>query len=381
MVRHGALAPGARIADLQVERCAAASPLGFEYLARANGHGAPCRLLEYMPADLAERRGAQVGVRAGAAMPFDIGRRAFQLDADRFSMRRDEALVVVQRLLVEHGTAYLQLHWQEGGTLAQEYDDAARTDPDDVRRWLGSLGQALGRLHRGGVVHGAVSAARVRRLPDGRVLLGLPESARWALASTLPGLVDASDPTLAPEQLLAPRDRTRAIGPWTDVYGLAAIAHLAIAGRLPPPARDRQAALARPSLAEFAGERWSAAMLLAVDRALSPDPASRPKSMDDFLAAMALLERRARPRPARDDMPAQDAPPAAAATAPAEPPAAPASQSWRPTGTLWRWAVALLFALLATLAIWAALQPGARPRAEAQRPNEMPMSAAVRSKG
>ena len=54
MVRHGALAPGTRIADLQVEHCAAASPLGFEYLARSTGQGEPCRLLEYMPVDLTE---------------------------------------------------------------------------------------------------------------------------------------------------------------------------------------------------------------------------------------------------------------------------------------------------------------------------------------
>lgn len=393
MVRHGALAPGTRIADLQVEHCAAASPLGFEYLARSTGQGEPCRLLEYMPVDLTERRGLQVAVRKGAALPFDLGRRAFQIDADRFSMARDEALTVVRRLLVEHGTVYLQLAWHEGGALAQEYGADTQADPADLRRWLQALGQALSQLHRGGVVHGAVSAERVRRLADGRVLLGLPESARWALAASLPGLIDAGDPTLAPEQLLDPTERARAIGPWTDVYGLAAIAHLAIAGRLPPPAHDWQAALARPSLAQYAGERWSPAMLVAIDRALSPDPAARPRSMDDFLAAMGLRERRARPRVATPT----DAPTAAPAEAPAaEPaatpaarteavaPAAPASESWRSLGAGWRWAVALLFCLLAALAIWSALHPGlpgTKPRTELQRPSEMPVSEAVRSKG
>jgi non-specific serine/threonine protein kinase len=342
-----------------------------------------------MPVDLTERRGLQVAVRKGAALPFDLGRRAFQIDADRFSMARDEALTVVRRLLVEHGTVYLQLAWHEGGALAQEYGANTPADPADVRRWLQALGHALGQLHRGGVVHGAVSAERVRRLADGRVLLGLPESARWALAASLPGLIDAGDPTLAPEQLLDPTERARAIGPWTDVYGLAAIAHLAIAGRLPPPAHDWQAALARPSLAQYAGERWSPAMLVAIDRALSPDPAARPRSMDDFLAAMGLRERRARPRAATPTDAPTDAPAAEPAAAPAArteavAPAAPASESWRSIGAGWRWAVALLFCLLAALAIWSALHPGlpgAKPRAELQRPNEMPVSEAVRSKG
>ncbi len=387
MIRDGALAPGARIADLQVERCVGASPLAFEYLARAGGQGPACRLVEYMPAGLAERRGLQVGMRAGAAMPFDIGRRAFQLEADRFSLPRDEAITVVQRLLVEHGTAYLQLPWLGGTPLAESLGDAA--DPEELRAWLLTLGRALGRLHRGGVVHGAVSPQRVRRLDDGRVHLELPQSAAWALAASWPGVIDRSDAALAPEHLQPP-GRTRALGPWTDVYGLAALAHLAIAGRMPPPASDAQAMHARPSLARHAGERWSAAMLMAIDRALSPDPASRPRSMDDFVAAMGLLERRSRPRPPRAEAPAAAMPPAAPGPMPTEPAALAESRpdgqdpSPRPTRPVWRWAVALLFALLAALAIWTALHPGwpgAKPRPAAQAPNEMPMSSAVRSSG
>ncbi len=383
MVRHGALAPGSRIADLTVERCTGATPVGFEYLARAAGSGSPCRMLEYLPAELADRRGLRVSVRPGAVEAFDAGRRAFQLDADRFSLPRDEALAVVQRLLVEHGTAYLQLPWDDGNSLAQEFAGRAGAEPADLHAWLPALGRALALLHRGGVVHGAVSAERVHRLAGGRVVLGLPDSARWALAASLPGLVDAGDASLAPEQLLSPLPRPLAIGPWTDVYGLAALAHLAIAGRLPPAAGDREAALARPSLAPFAGAGWAPALLLAVDRALSPDPMARPRSMNDFLAATGLLERRALPRVApavRADAAAPAEPPPDREPAPA---AAPSSESWR-SKTPWRWAVTLLFAVVAALAIWTALRPApsaAKAAAPDQRPSEMPVSAAVRSSG
>lgn len=392
MVRHGALTPGTRIADLQVEHCAAASPLGFEYLARSTGQGEPCRLLEYMPVDLTERRGLQVAVRKGAALPFDLGRRAFQIDADRFSMPRDEALSVVQRLLVEHGTAYLQLAWHEGSALAQEYGADTPADPADVRRWLQALGHALGQLHRGGVVHGAVSAERVRRLADGRVLLGLPESARWALAASLPGLIDADDPTLAPEQLLDPTQRARAIGPWTDVYGLAAVAHLAIAGRLPPPAHDGRPRWRVPrwrNTPANAGARRCWWPSTAPCRPTRPHgrgawtTSSRPWGCGSVVRAHA-----AAPADAPSPQAAAEAAagPAATPAARAEPvaPAAPASESWRSLGAGWRWAVALLFCLFAALAIWSALHPGlpgAKPRAELQRPNEMPVSEAVRSKG
>ena len=187
-------------------------------------------------------------------------------------------------------------------------------------------------------------------------------------------MIDASDPSLAPEQLLEPRERAQAMGPWTDVYGLATIAHLAIAARLPPPARRREEALARPALASFAGEHWDTAMLMAVDRALSPDTGSRPRDMDDFLSSMGLLE-----RPTRPIAPGQGPLTHVLDRAPtvADPRPAPATRAQPDAGRgvrIWRLFVVLLFALIAALAIWGAAR-------SVQQPSEMPVSAAVRSKG
>jgi hypothetical protein len=414
MNRPGALPPGTRIADLELDHCIGATPIAFEYAARSAGSGSPCRLLEYMPAALAERRGARVAVRPGAAAAFDAGHRAFQLDADRLSLPRHESLVVTRRLLLEHGTVYTQLPAEAGPTLAAEIGRyCAPVAADDVRSWLRALATALGRLHRAGGVHGSVSPERIERHADGRIVLGLPDSARWALAPWLPELIDADDPSLAPEQLLAPRERAQALGPWTDVYALATIAHLAIAGRLPPPARRRDEALARPALASFAGAPWSPAMLMAIDRALSPDTGSRPRDMDDFLSAMGLLDRRLRPRapgegllthvldpvPApteprsravRAEAPAAEPEATPPTTAPtvetlAMPNAAPPETGPAPNraprgGRIGSLLMVLLFVLLAAVAIWAAARaPAGSPGA--QRPSEMPVSTAVRSKG
>ena len=408
MNRPGALPPGTRIADLDLERCLGATPLGFEYLARSTGSGSPCRLAEYMPAQLTERRGAVVAVRPGAASAFEAGRRAFQLDADRFSLPRHESLEVARRLLVENGTTYMQLPWHEGRTLADEIGRyCAPIEPADVRAWLRAVGGALGQLHRGGVVHGGVSPARIVRLRDGTVRLGLPDSARWPLAAWIPEVIDFDDPSLAPEQLLEPARRAQAIGPWTDVYGLATIAHLAIASKLPPAARYRDACLSRPSLVNFANARWEMAMLLAIDRALSPDPGSRPHSMDDFMSAMGLMERRARPRAPGESLlshvldrpaaaPPVDEPDATiarsaaaqptietlATTAPASSPAPDPAREPRRSSPWWKLLIVLLFALLAAVAIGAAIRnPASGQTDTGQRPNETPMSVAARSKG
>lgn len=408
MNRPGALPPGTRIADLELERCLGATPLGFEYLARSTGSGSRCRLAEYMPAQVAERRGAVVAVRPGAAAAFEAGRRAFQLDADRFSLPRHESLEVARRLLVENGTTYVQLPWHEGQTLADEIGRyCAPIEPADVRAWLRAVGGALGQLHRGGVVHGGVSPARIVRLRDGTVRLGLPDSARWPLAAWMPEVIDFDDPSLAPEQLLEPAQRAQAIGPWTDVYGLATIAHLAIASKLPPAARYRDACLSRPSLVNFANARWEMAMLLAIDRALSPDPGSRPHSMDDFMSAMGLMERRARPRAPGESLLSHvlDRPPAAppadepaatiarsaaaqptietlATTAPPSSPAPDPAPEPRRSSPWRQLLIVLLFALLAAVAIGAAIRnPASGQTDTGQRPSETPMSVAARSKG
>ena len=379
MIRHGALAPGTRVADLEIEHCIGASPVGFEYSARTVANGRRSRLLEYMPEGLADRRGTQVSPRMGAAEIFDVGRRAFQLDANRFSLPRHDALAVVQRLLVEHGTAYMQMLWQEGTPLTQagQARDATPT-PEIAREWLLELGSALAHLHRSGVIHGGVSERRVVCRPDGQVELGLPDSARWALASSVPGLIDTDDPAIAPEQLLDPRQREQTVGPWTDVYGLACIAHRFITSHQPPPAHDRQAVQQRAALSAFAGaDRWSTALLVAVDRALSPEPSARPRSMDDFLAAMGLLERRSQPR--------TPAPVEARVNNPVPESARGQAQAQRPRarGPAWRWLVALLFVAAAWLAVWTSMKATGTPKLLGldQRPSEIPVSAATLSKG
>ena len=186
MVRHGALTPGTRIADLQVEHCAAASPAGFRVSGPVDRPGRACRLLEYMPVDLTERRGLQVAVRKAPRCPSTSAARL----PDRRRSFLDAARQGAQRRAAPARRARHRPTCSWRGTRAARWRRSTvptrRPIPADVRRWLQALGHALGQLHRGGVVHGAVSAERVRRLADGRVLLGLPESARWALAASLP---------------------------------------------------------------------------------------------------------------------------------------------------------------------------------------------------
>jgi len=79
-------------------------------------------------------------------------------------------------------------------------------------------------------------------------------------------------------------------GAWTDVYALAAVMHVAITGRAPPPSVAR---LLGDSYVPLAGDaqlagRYSARLLSAVDAGLGVRPEARPQSMAELRALLGL---------------------------------------------------------------------------------------------
>ena len=382
MVRHGALTPGTRIADLQEEHCAAASPLGFEHLVRSTGQGEPCRLLEYMPVDSPSGAALQVAAQ-GAARLFDPGGAPSRSTPDRFRCQRrgvSGRAAPVRRARhgppaawrgIEQrvGAEYWCRHAVDLPTCGAGFRRQPRAGPAAPRRrWL-----ARCRLS---------ARAPPRRRPR---CCWPAELARWALAASLPGLIDADDPTLAPEQLLDPDPRARApsvCGPMFTRPGGGR--PLAIAGWLPPPAHDGRP-VARP-LAQYAG-------------GLEPGDAGghRPRPSPD--PTVSALEHGRLPRgygaggvsPAHMAVPADAPSPQAAAGAAVDlPPPLPAPSLWHqprrhPSRGVRQRRLALAVALVrlfAALAIWSALHLGlhaSRAPSFSGR-NEMPVSEVRSSK-
>ena len=79
-------------------------------------------------------------------------------------------------------------------------------------------------------------------------------------------------------------------GAWTDVYALAAVMHVAVCGRAPPPSVARLLSDSYVPLAgnEILRQRYSLRLLQAIDSGLGVRPESRPQSMAEFRAALDL---------------------------------------------------------------------------------------------
>jgi len=81
-------------------------------------------------------------------------------------------------------------------------------------------------------------------------------------------------------------------GAWTDVYALAAVMHVAVCGRAPPPSVARLLSDSYVPLAgnEVLRQRFSLQLLSAIDAGLGVRPEQRPQSMDALRAALGLEE-------------------------------------------------------------------------------------------
>jgi hypothetical protein len=250
---------------------------------------------EFMPLGLACRTGEVVRARAGHELAFDSARHAFEADAQRATALGTLCMVRSQGLWQERGTSFAAESWMVEPTLAEAVARRGAPLPQaDLEAWMRALSDALSPLHRGRGVHGGIAAERVRLRTSGQPLLTGPSTCRRVVAQGHEGDLLAASAYTAPEQLKI--GTSLPLGPWTDIYALAALLHLAITGQPPLPAAERMVAERGDMLTPLAGRDYGHGFLRGVDRALSLRPHLRPQSLPQFLGAMGIRERRRQPR-------------------------------------------------------------------------------------
>ena len=150
------------------------------------------------------------------------------------------------------------------------------------------LADAVGAIHAQGFLHRDLKPANILVDPD-----GTPIVADFGAAMSMRELtVLISDSFLtdgygAPEQYLSDKPE----GPWTDVYGLGAIAYRALTGKMPPSANARISGEAALPMFDVQSD-CPEALRHAVLAALSVEPADRLQSAvawRDALTASSIL--------------------------------------------------------------------------------------------
>ena len=181
---------------------------------------------------------------------------------------------------------YIVLEPEEGHSLAAALVAVPEAfNEDRLHRILMPLLDALAHLHAKGILHRDIKPSNIHLRPDGSPVL-LDFGAAGELAET-GSQTDAfsylTSGFAAPEQYQEAGNE----GPWTDIYGLAAVAYRAVTGKIPPDARDRLNGAKMLPARKLGTSRASQAFLAAIDWGLDPAPNKRPQSALDWAKGLA----------------------------------------------------------------------------------------------
>ena len=282
------LPAGSLVRAYRVESVLGKNGFTITYKATLDGPGTPAVVQEYFPADWSNRAADAITVSASAAgkkpartdcgkNAFDWGRGCFLREAEALAAVDHDAVINVRDCFLANGTAYSVADFEPGepfSALCERKKGA--WEESELRRWLIQMLDGLEAVHRQGVLHGNLTPDSVIvRARDGRLLLLDFAAARQAAGGGVRALAGALTPYAAVEQY---RVDGVNLGPWTDVYAVAAIAYRCISGTPPEAAPRRAFSDPLAPAREVGAGRFSQPFLRLIDDALAPNFKDRTRS-------------------------------------------------------------------------------------------------------
>ena len=286
---RGVLPAGTALRGYEVRSILGQGAFGITYRARDLTLDRDVAVKEYLPTTLALREGRTTVMPRSAehAEQFAWGRERF-LDEARTLARLDRttAIVRVYDFLEDNGTAYMVMALVEGETLNKRLLREQRLTPEAVDRLVFPLLDGLEEIHAAGFLHRDIKPANIMVDVRGRPTLIDFGASRAAMAEQSATLTAIFTPGYAAgEQFTATN-----LGPWSDIYGLAATLYHAITGHIPPSAIERILKDTYEPLSQLQPPGYSPALLAAIDAALSVRIDERPQSIAEWRGMLRAEE-------------------------------------------------------------------------------------------
>ncbi|NQZ10906.1 MAG: protein kinase [Algicola sp.] len=288
-----ALQPGYMLGEYRIEKLIGEGGFGLTYLAHDTHLDKKVAIKEYMPGDFAwrENNTTILPKSTGSQQVYDWGLAGFMNEAKMLAKFDDSTIVRIHRCFKDNGTAYLVMEYCEGGCLSARYTavEAQKAEQtvvlmreDKVRHIIGSLIKGLQQVHDGGVLHRDIKPNNIMFRKDNTPVLIDFGAARLALGAKSRSVTTIVTPGFAPLEQYS--NNKNNLGPWTDIYSMAAVAYICLTGKRPCDATDR--IIDDPQ--EVLGSRPDAsAFLKSIDWALAVDRKKRPQNLAQWYAAWA----------------------------------------------------------------------------------------------
>ena len=188
-------------------------------------------------------------------------------------------VVGVKSVFTQNETAYIVMDFIEGETLLKKLQREGPMDYGTCISLMTPIMQALAEVHKHGIIHRDISPDNIMVQSDGKLILLDLGAAKDLDIQGKDGNVQSSQ--MVAKHGFSPVEQygqAGKIGPWTDVYAMAATIYYCCTGVLPPSATDRMiedTLTCRPRLTK---EQFD---VLAF--CMSVLPQKRPQNMDALL--------------------------------------------------------------------------------------------------
>ena len=149
-------------------------------------------------------------------------------------------VVGVKSVFTQNETAYIVMDFIEGETLQQKMQKNGPMDFDSCIRLMTPIMQSLAEVHKHGIIHRDISPDNIMVQPDGKPVLLDLGAAKDLDIQGKDGSIQTTQ--MVAKQGFSPIEQYRknaSVGPWTDVYSMAATIYYCCTGTLPPTSVDR----------------------------------------------------------------------------------------------------------------------------------------------
>ena len=202
-------------------------------------------------------------------------------------------VVGVKSVFIQNETAYIVMDFIEGETLLKKLQKNGPMDFDSCVKLMTPIMQALAEVHEHGIIHRDISPDNIMVRPDGKLIL-------LDLGAAKDLDIQGNDGSVQSSQMVAKHgfspieqySKSGKVGPWTDIYAMAATIYYCCTGILPPPATDRtidDTLACQPRLTQAQFDILADCMHMR--------PQDRPQSMDTLLQMLTHPQGEAKAEP------------------------------------------------------------------------------------
>ena len=288
-----ALPQGTLLHEFVVERVLGSGGFGITYLARDTSLGRQVVIKENLPSQFAWRETTTGTVRprhstGGDLADYEWSMNNFLREAETLASLDHPCICRVLRKFEMNGTAYFVMPFVEGVTLDKLIADWKTTNrlftEEELSGLLENMLGALGYIHDRGIYHRDIKPGNILITNEGIPVLIDFGSARQRLSERSMTVIESAGYT--PFEQLQSKGN---VGPWSDLYALAATLVKTITSETPPKAADRVMDDPWPGLVTNSGvsAHYSTRFLRSIEKALAPLPKDRWQNAGEWKVALA----------------------------------------------------------------------------------------------